>query len=159
MPTRVPFDSGYTALVGTAVYIFAYYEWALIYLIQQFEPGFVSRYCRGAPMTSGQVRQKLQAVLDNTATSYNAVSRPEMEACCQKFTLLIDKRNALIHAHPITDTDGSQILSYQTRVDRPLPDMRWPETTVRDLIQEFDDAACEANSLLHRVLAPPSPQA
>ncbi len=42
MQNRVPFDPNYTALVGTAVYVFAYYEWAVIYLIQQFKPGFVA---------------------------------------------------------------------------------------------------------------------
>lgn len=32
MHTRVPHDSDYVNLVGTAVYVFAYYEWAVIYL-------------------------------------------------------------------------------------------------------------------------------
>jgi hypothetical protein len=42
MPVRVPYDPDYNALVGTAVYVFAYYEWAAIYIIEQFKPGFVS---------------------------------------------------------------------------------------------------------------------
>jgi hypothetical protein len=146
----VPIDKNYTALVGTAVYVFAYYEWAVIYLIQQFRPGFVSRYCRGAPMTSSQVKRELTAILNDASTLYTKVSRAEIEACCNRFTCLIDKRNALIHAHPITDTDGSQILNYQTKIDRPLPDMKWPVTNVERVLQEFDAAACDANALLHR---------
>ncbi len=152
MQTRVPFDPSYTALVGTAVYVFAYYEWAVIYLIQQFKPGFVAHYCRGAPMTSGQVKRELEAILNDTATVYAKVSRAELEVCCNRFASLIDKRNALIHAHPITDTDGSQILNYQAKVDRPLPDMKWPMSTVSQVLQEFDAAACDANALLHRLL-------
>jgi hypothetical protein len=152
MQTRVPFDPSYTALVGTAVYVFAYYEWAVIYLIQQFKPDFVARYCRGAPMTSGQVKRELEAILNDTATVYAKVSRAELEVCCNRFASLIDKRNALIHAHPITDTDGSQILNYQAKVDRPLPDMKWPMSTVSQVLQEFDVAACDANALLHRLL-------
>jgi hypothetical protein len=152
MQTRVPFDPSYTALVGTAVYVFAYYEWAVIYLIQQFKPGFVARYCRGAPMTSGQVKRELEAILNDTATVYTKVSRAELEVCCTRFAALIDKRNALIHAHPITDTDGSQILNYQAKVDRPLPDMKWPMSNVSQVLQEFDAAACDANVLLHRLL-------
>ena len=152
MATRVPYDPSYTALVGAAVYVFAYYEWAVIYLIQQFKPGFVARYCRGGPMTSAQVKRELQTILDDKATIYTHVSRAELVACRNRFALLIDKRNALIHAHPITDTDGSKILNYQTRVDRPLPDMKWPVATVSGALHEFDAAACEANALLHRLL-------
>jgi hypothetical protein len=152
MPVRVPYDPNYTALVGTAVYVFAYYEWAVIYLIEQFKPGFVARYCRGAPITSGQVRRELESLLNNTGTVYTKVSRAELQDCCNLFANLIDKRNALIHAHPITDTDGSQILNYQAKVDRPLPDMRWPVATVKEILREFDAAACDANALLHRLL-------
>jgi hypothetical protein len=133
--------------------VFAYYyEWSVIYLIEQFKPGFVARYCRGAPMPSGQVRQELESILSDSTIVYTKVSRAELEACRTLFASLIDKRNALIHAHPITDTDGSQILNYQTRVDRPLPDMRWPVVSVNDVLQEFDAAACETNELLHRLL-------
>ena len=151
MATLVPFDPGYTALVGTAVYVFAYYEWAVIYLIQQFKPGFVSRYCRGTPMTSGQVKRELEGILNDASTVYTEVSRAELDAYCNRFASLIDKRNALIHAHPITDTDGSQILNYQAKIDRPLPDMKWPIPSVEQVLQEFDSAACDANALLHRL--------
>lgn len=152
MQTRVPYDSSYTALIGVAVYVFAYYEWAIVYLIQQFESGFVARYSRGAPMMSGGLYQKLEAILANGSTVYSAVQKQELQACNDEFRHLIDKRNALIHAHPITDQDGSQILSYQTRSDRALPDMKWPTEKVEAAIREFDAAACKANELLHRLL-------
>lgn len=152
MATRVPLDSNYTALIGTAVYVFAYYEWAVIYLIQQFKPGFVARYCRGAPMTSCQVKRELETILKDVGIVYTRVSRAELQTCCDMFANLIDKRNALIHAHPITDTDGSQILNYQARADRPLPDMKWPVASVNEFLKEFDGAACDANALLHRLL-------
>ena len=152
MQTRVPHDPVYTALLGTAVYLFAYYEWAVIYLIQQFKPGFVSRYCRGAPMTSGQVKAELLAILNDPSVSYTVVSKAEIQACHDEFARLIDKRNALIHAHPITDHDGSQILNYQTKPDRSLPDMKWPVSEIETTIQEFDEAACSTNTLLHRLL-------
>lgn len=152
MSTRVPFDPDYTALVGKAVYVFAYYEWAVIYLIEQFKPGFVTRYCRGAPMTSGQVKKELEAIVGGAAIVHTKVSKDELRAACSRFADLIDKRNALIHAHPITDRDGSQILAYQTRTDRPLPDMRWPVATVQEALEQFDAAACDTNDLLHRLL-------
>ena len=151
--TRVPHDPEYVTLVGTAVYVFAYYEWALIYLIEQFKPGFVHRYSRGSPMTSGHVKDELQRILADTETSYIKIDRAELQACVDEFARLITRRNALIHAHPITDGDGSQILSYQTSVGRPLPDMKWPSSEVSTAIAEFDSAACAANDLLQRHLA------
>lgn len=152
MRTRVPYDANYAALVATAVYVFAYYEWAIIYLIQQYKSGFVARYCHGAPMTSGVVAGKLKAVLADKRTEFLVVSKAELQACLDQFGRLVEKRNALIHAHPITDHDGSQILNYQARSDRPLPDMKWPVAEVEAAIREFDAAACDANALLHRLL-------
>ena len=152
MSTRVPFDPEYTALVGRAVYVFAYYEWAVIYLIEQFRPGFVHRYSRGAPMTSGRVREELKAILGDPTTTYTEVSSTELAASCSRFARLIEKRNALIHAHPITDSDGAQVLYRQASLDRPMPDIKWPAASVREVLQEFDDAACKTNELLHRLL-------
>ena len=40
MNTRVPFNDDYVKLVGTAVYLFSYYEWAIIYIVERLEPGF-----------------------------------------------------------------------------------------------------------------------
>jgi len=150
--TRVPYDYQYTALVGVAVYVFAYYEWAVINLIEQFKPGFVDTYCRGAPMTSWSVKHELEVVLADPQTSYTVVVKSALEACVQELARLIHKRNALIHAHPITDHDGSQILNYQARLDRPLPDMKWPVAEIEAIISEFDMAANSANELLHRLL-------
>jgi hypothetical protein len=156
MATRVPFDPQYVARVGAAVYVFAYYEWAIIYLIEQFDSGFVKHYCRGKlPMTSGKVRKKFESLLSSATTSYDKISRVELEACCTRFARLVEMRNALIHAHPITDADGSQVLSYQGNPDKPLPDIKWPTVEVEAILGEFDAAACEANELLHRQLSRP----
>lgn len=80
--TCVPHDPQYTALVGTAVYVFAYYEWAIIYLIQQYKPEFVARYCREAPMTSGGVKKALEAILSDPQTTYIRAQRPILKRVC-----------------------------------------------------------------------------
>ncbi len=149
--TRVPVDDSYVALVGKAVYVFAYYEWTIIYIIEYLQSGFVHKYSRGRPLTSGGVRQELQDTINNQQRSFSKVSAAELQACCDEFSALIVKRNALIHAHPITDADGSQILAYQTDVTKPLPDMKWPGIEVEAFAQEFDAAACRAGSLLDRL--------
>lgn len=149
--TRVPVDDDYVALVGKAVYVFAYYEWSIIYIMEYLRSGFVSLYSRGSPMTSGAVRQELQATINSPQTSFAKVSQAELQACCDNFEQLIVKRNALIHAHPVTDSDGSQVLAYQTKVTKPLPDMKWPRPEVDNIIQEFDAAACTAGAILDRL--------
>ena len=149
--TRVPVDDSYASLVGKAVYIFAYYEWAIIYIIEFLRAGFVNKYSRGASMTSGTVRRELQETIDDPQVSFAKVSKAEFQAFCDRFASLIDRRNALIHAHPITDADGSQILAYQTKVTKPLPDVKWPKTEVESAIREFDAAACDAGALLDRL--------
>ena len=102
-------------------------------------------------MTSGNVRQELQSTIDSHKYHPSRVSKAELQACCDEFEKLIVKRNALINAHPITDSDGSQILAYQTKVTKPLPDMKWPKAEVESIIQEFDAAACRAGALLDRL--------
>ena len=69
MTTRVPFDDDYVKLVGTAVYLFSYYEWAIIYVIERLEPGFVAEYCRGhwSGMTSGQVSKRFMKAVEGYA--------------------------------------------------------------------------------------------
>jgi hypothetical protein len=138
-------------MVGKAVYLFAYYEWTIIYIIEYLRSGFVGEYTRGGSMTSGAVRLRFQNTIDSPSVSFVKVSRAELQACCDKFEGLIVKRNALIHAHPITDLDGSQILAYQTKPSKPLPDMKWPKSQVESAIGEFDVAACEAGGLLDRL--------
>ena len=149
--TRVPLDDAYAALVGKAVYVFAYYEWTIIYIIEFLEPGFVSRYSREAPMTSGNVKDKFQSVINGLPASFQKVTLADLQAVGVAFSDLIIKRNALIHAHPVTDSDGSQILAYQTKVTKPLPDMKWLKSEVEAIIIEFDNAACEAALVLDRL--------
>jgi hypothetical protein len=149
--TRVPLDDSYVGLVGKAVYVFAYHEWGIIWIMEKLQNGFVAKYSRGSPMTSGDVRQEFQSIINNQATDFSKVSRQELQACCDEFERLIIKRNALIHAHPCTDSDGSQILAYQTKTTKSLPDMKWPTGEVDSIILELDRAACNASALLDRL--------
>ena len=149
--TRVPVDDTYVALVGKAVYVFAYYEWTLIYIIEYLRNGFVGEYSRGKTLTSGNVKGEFQKAINNLSPSFQKVPVSDLQRICDDFERLIVKRNALIHAHPITDTDGAQILAYQTQVTKPLPDMKWPKTEVESIIAAFDAAACKAGSILEHL--------
>lgn len=149
--TRIPVDDEYAALVGKAVYIFAYYEWTIIYIIEYLESGFVGNYSRGKLMTSGAVLNKFKEVVANLTVLPNGIVQSELDLCIVNFSDLIVKRNALIHAHPCTDKDGAQILTYQASPDKVLPDMKWPKNEVEKIISEIDEIACEASAILDKL--------
>ena len=145
--TRVPFDEDYVKLVGTAVYLFSYYEWTIIYIIERLEPGFVAEYSREQTMPSGEVLNRFKRALEQDAGGHD-VDRSTLRSCSDEFAGLVDKRNALIHAHPITDIGGAQILNYQSKPSRPISDMKWEDVDIEKLTEEVDEAACRANELL-----------
>ncbi len=149
--TRIPVNDEYAALVGKAVYVFAYYEWTIIWIIEFLESGFVREYSREKTMTSGSVKNRFKKTIDSLHTIPGGVTGNELRECLSKFSDLIIKRNALIHAHPITDSDGSQILSFQTQPSKPLPDMKWPSSEVEKVICEIDKIGCEASLILENI--------
>ena len=150
--TRIPVNDEYAAHLGKAVYVFAYYEWTIIYIIDYLKNGFVSEYSRGKhPKTSGVVAQDLKSAIDKNSISSLSISKSDLETCHQKFSVLKDKRNALIHAHPITDKDGSQILSYQTNSSKAISDIKWPQEEIKHLIQEIDKEAVKAGDILDKI--------
>ena len=55
----------------------------------------------------------------------------------------MQKRNALIHAHPITDDSGAQILNYQASLAKQISDMKWEVASLQEFIHEVDAAACQ----------------
>jgi len=149
--TRVPIDDEYAALLGKAIYVFAYYEWVIIYIIEYLEDGFVYKYFRGNPMTSGAVKNFFLDVINNPFTSFSKVTKNELTDCCVRFEELIIKRNALIHAHPYTASNGEQRLAYQTKPSKPLSDIQWSSDEIGRMISEFDEAACQAGEILDKL--------
>lgn len=149
--TRVYVDESYVSLVGHAVYLFAYYEWAIISLIEHLETGFVARYSRHKTYTSGRVRDAFESIIQRTSGSFEQDLVADLNLALAEFDRLIVKRNALIHAHPVTASDDSHRLSYQTLPTKPLPDMEWSEADIASLIREFDVAAVQTISVLDRL--------
>jgi hypothetical protein len=151
--TRIPVNDKYAAVLGKAVYLFAYYEWTIIYIIDFYESGFVAQYSRPgeSPLTSGAVNRKLKEIIKGFDFPASNVTKTEIELCQQEFESLIKKRNALIHAHPATGIDGSQILVYQTKPSKPFSDMVWKESEINEIIKEIDDAGVKASAILDQI--------
>lgn len=150
MKARVPYSDSFVRLVGIAVYVFSYYEWQVIYIVEELAPGFVLEYCRERTLTSRAVCNRFDAVLKRCGAR-NVELRDAMVCCREKFHGLIARRNALIHAHPITDPVEGQILNYQTKPSKPIPDLRWGQDEIRAFITDVDEAAWEANALFYKL--------
>ena len=152
MDTRVPMDSSYVMQLGKAVYVFSYYEWTIIWIIEHLTPGFLHGYSRGQKsMTSGYVSQEFRNALDQENTREHA-KKDLLERCCNEFRGLIPKRNALIHAHPITDIGGTQILNYQADVSNLISDMKWDIRELERFIEDVDSAVDRASELLDQLV-------
>ena len=147
MNVRVPFDPDYTRLVGTAVYVFSYYEWTIIYIIERLNPGFVSEYSRQKKMTSGHVKRRIEAL--SKALGAHEVDADALVRCSADFSSLVPRRNALMHAHPITDGPwGDQILNFQSMASAEITEMKWTADAVTEFIRAVDEAAVQAGRLL-----------
>ena len=152
MNIRIPFDDEYVRLVGTAIYVFLYYEWRVIYLIETLSSGFVAQYSRGRPLPSGRVAEKLKELLD-ARRDLTVPDLNELRRCSTDFSALVPLRNALIHAHPITDqADGAQILNYQgRRATHQISDMKWTNEEIETLIRDIATANARAGKLFERL--------
>ncbi len=148
MKTRIPFDEAYVTWVGKAVYSFSYYERIIIYIVERLAPGFIYEYSREKAMPSGEVSNRFKNALVNYAGG-QGVDKKDLGFCSCEFYGLVQRRNALLHAHPITDVDGAQILNYQGMPTKPISDMKWEAVEIESFVGEVDAAACRANELLH----------
>ena len=118
----VPYDKEYTDLLGLAVYSFEYYEGMIVDVISYYEPDFRTEYDRRKAMASSKLADKFE-----TCKKYD-----QLEKYIEDFSSLVDRRNQLFHAHPVTH-DGNQILNYQVNTDWEVCDFLW----TKDELQSF----------------------
>lgn len=146
-PFRIPVDEAYVALLGRAVYNFAYLEWAVIYTVETLLPGYLSKYTEAArSMPSGAVANDFrERVIERTDLKPDL--KDKLATCAGRFSRLVNDRNRLIHAHPYTVESGDQQLNYQGR----LPSTSWSVEEVEAVAREFDDAACEMTAVFYEL--------
>ena len=70
------------------------------------------------------------------------VDAARIRPCLAQFRRLVDGRNSLIHAHPITDLDGSQVLKHQGKHGRG--GLTWAREEIDDFAAQVSEAACTA---------------
>ena len=101
-------------------------------------------------MTSGEVYTRFKNAVDMYQGELG-VSKDLLKDCCSRYGELVPKRNALVHAHPITDIGGSQILNYQGAVTRPISDLKWSAQKLAEFIEQIDKAVSEYSKILHSI--------
>ena len=79
------------------------------------------------------------------------VEKTELKCCGLTFDRLVQKRNALIHAHPITADGGAQILNYQASPAKQISDMKWEVPCLQEFIHEVDAAACQIVEMFEKL--------
>jgi hypothetical protein len=134
--TRIPLDPDYTALLGEAVYVFAYAEWLLLEIIRLRDA--TATHDDLARMMSGEVARRLREALSSVP--------PDRErGIAAQFAELVQLRNDMIHAHPATAHDGSQ------RLYRWAPDKQRFGFVSRGILEQFiadvEDLNSDASAL------------
>ncbi len=142
---RTPFREDYAAALGRVVYIFACDEWLLISTGQKLRPGFVAE--ARAPEVTFKKLAKLFEVCVADAPGIDHATKAALRRCAGRFRQSALLRNTLIHAHPATDSDGSQRLHYWN----PSTSVEWPDKEVENAARKFDDAVTELNGLYSRL--------
>ncbi len=144
---RIVFEEDYTAALGRAVYVFAVYEWVIVWTGERLQPGFRSS-CGGAkPKTSRQIACAFKKLLENPYPDRTAKDLFDLSELHARFDASAEERNRLVHARPGTGPSGEQMLFYKDKgVSKD-----WPLPEVEEAHRRFDWEACEANALYYRL--------
>ena len=103
-------EDAYLLQLGRATYVFAYLEWAVIYLAQELSSERQVGASTG--LTAGEVARLMRGAIVETGRSVEV--RSEAEAIAMRYERLTSRRNDIIHAHPAT-IDGDQRLHRKRR--------------------------------------------
>lgn len=82
--TRLPHDPEYTALLGTAVYAFAYMEWRVLEILRRLDPA--SGHEVAAKLTSGLVASRLRSAL-------SSIPPAEERNIAERFAQLVERHH------------------------------------------------------------------
>ncbi len=144
---RTPYDSGYVAAIGRAIFIFANYEWTVVHTTEKLRPGFLNKWrFAKRPMTAGKVATKFT----NAVNKSNNLVRPfasNLNEASRAFMELASERNELVHSHLYSEPDGRQQLIYQGK-DKTRT---WSLAEVDDLAHRFENSSIALRDLVKEI--------
>jgi hypothetical protein len=144
---RTPYDSGYVAAVGRAIYIFAFYEWNVVHTMERLRPGFLSKWrFAKRPMTAGTIGKKFKNAVDESSDLIRPFASNLNEAA-KTFMEFVDERNELVHAHVYSEPDGRQQLIYQGK-DKTRT---WSVAEIDDLAHRFENYSIALHDLMKEI--------
>ena len=103
----IPANDQYLRELGRATYNFAYLEWAVVWLTETTEPGFLSE---ATTLTAGHIAKKFTNAVEKVPASDQ--DKIELADLARRFGELVEERNRLIHGNPYTAETGEQRLLY-----------------------------------------------
>jgi len=144
---RTPYDSGYVAAIGTAIFIFANYEWTVVRTMERLRPGFLNkwRFAKN-PITAGTVGKKFK----NAVSESSNLARPlasNLRGAARTFIELADERNELVQSHLYSEPDGRQELIYQSE-DKTRT---WSLAQIDDLAHRFENSSIALRDLMQEI--------
>jgi hypothetical protein len=144
---RTPYDSGYVAAIGRAIYIFAIYEWNVVHAMEKLRPGFLNmwRFAK-RPMTAG----KLSENFEKTVNAANDLALPvtsRLKEAARAFMEFVDERNELVHGHVYSEADVTQQLIYLGRHKT----RNWSIAEIDDLAHRFENSSIVLRDLMKEI--------
>ena len=144
---RTPYDSGYIAAIGRAIYIFAIYEWNVVHTMERLRPGFLNKWrFAKSPIAAGTVAKKFK----NAVSESSNLARPlasNLKEAARAFIELADERNELVHAHVYSEADGRQQLIYQDKDGTRT----WSVAEIDDLGHRFENSSIALRDLMKEI--------
>lgn len=137
---RIPADAAYLGALGRAVFNFAYLEWAVIWLVETMQLGFLQK---SLEKTSGQIEKHFCDAVEQLDDV--VLDKEELRVLIQRSKCLVPEQNSLIHSHTYTAPEGAHELMYLGRHGRK----EWPVELMTDFASRTAVASKEANRLLY----------
>jgi hypothetical protein len=144
---RTPYDSGYVAAIGRAIFLFANYEWTVVHMMEKLRPRFLSkwRFAKN-PMTAGRLGEKFEKAVNESSDLAPPLTSSLKEAA-RVFIESADERNELVHAHVYSEPDGRQQLIYQGK-DKTRT---WSVAEIDDLAHRFENSSIALRDLMKEI--------
>jgi hypothetical protein len=139
--SRIPVDEAYVNAIGRAVYNFTYLEWGIVGLGELLRPGFRTD---AAYLTAGQMGGWFTSLVGALRSA--DPDQSALVSLAATFSQLVQPRNHIVHAHPISAKGGGQQLRYKGK--SILQD--WPPDKILEAARDFEAAAIVANDLYHK---------
>jgi hypothetical protein len=144
---RTPYDSGYVAAIGRAIYIFAIYEWTVVHTIERLRPGFLNkwRFAKN-PMTAGPLGKKFEKAVNESSDPSPPLTLRLKEAA-RAFIEFAEERNELVHSHVYSEPDRRQQLIYQGKDNTRT----WSIAEIDDLAHRFENSSIALRYLMKEI--------